>query len=69
MKQILEKEEVYIIIPVVEKKAEKAKEKSKGFKQKRKIRKQSYKHKKNIDINKIKNNIDASLYGARIYNQ
>ena len=69
MKQILEKEEIFVIIPVVEEKAEKAKLKSKEVKQKSKIRKHSKKHQQNIDINKIKNKINASIYNAGIYNR
>ncbi len=69
MEQILEKEEIYIIIPEIEEKAEKAKEKSKKIKQKRKLRIHSRKHQKNIDVNKIKNMIDASRYNAGFYNR
>ena len=69
MEQILEKEKIYIIIPVLEEKAEKTQEKSKEIKQKRKLRKDSRKHQKNIDVNKIKNRIDASKYSAGFYNR
>ena len=66
---MFEKEEIYIIIPVVEEKAEKAKQKSKDVKQKCKLRINSKKHQKNINVNKIKNRIDASRYNAGLYNR
>ncbi len=69
MNQILEKEEIYIIIPVVEENAEKVKKKSRKVKQKRKIRANFKRSQGNIEVNKIKNKIDASKYNAGFYNR
>ena len=69
MAQVLEKEEIYIIIPEVEEKAERVEKKSK--KAKRKVNAGSYAkdHEEKIYINKMKNTVDASTYIGGYYPQ
>jgi len=68
MGQVLEKEAIYVILPEIEEKAEKVDEKPKEIKKKLKFRKHAKQHQERIDINKIKNKMDASRYGATFYN-
>ncbi|MEE9377733.1 MAG: hypothetical protein V3V33_06820 [Candidatus Lokiarchaeia archaeon] len=69
MEQVFEKEAIYIIIPEIEEKAEKVKEKPKKVKKGLKLRKHVKQHQNRIDINKIRNKMDASRYGATFYNR
>ena len=69
MEQVFEKEAIYIILPKIEEKAEISKEKPIGIKRKLKLRKHVKQHQGRIDINKIKNNMDASRYGSTFYNR
>lgn len=69
MEQILEKEPIYIIIPEIEEKAENVKEKPNKIKKTLKLRKHAKQHQERIDINRIRNKIDASRYGATFYNR
>ena len=69
MDQVLEKEAYYILLPEIEEKAEKVEEKPKEIKYKLKFRKHAKQHQERIDINKIKNKMDASRYGASFYNR
>ena len=69
MEQVLEKEAFYILLPEIEEKAEKVEEKPKEIKYKLKFRKHAKQHQERIDINKIKNKMDASRYGASFYNR
>jgi len=69
MELVLEKEAIYIILPEIEEKAEKVEEKPKEIKKKLKFRKHANQHQERIDINKIKNKMDASTYGATFYNR
>ena len=69
MEQVLEKEAYYILLPEIEEKAEKVEEKPKEIKYKLKFRKHAKQHQERIDINKIKNKMDASRYGASFYNR
>jgi len=68
MVQVFEKEEIYIIIPAIEEKEEKVKEKPRKIKNKIKLRKHAKQHQERIDINKIRNKMDASRYRATFYN-
>ena len=69
MEQVIEKEAIYIILPKIEEKAEKVEEKPKEIKKKFKFRKHAKQHQERININKIRNNMDASRYRASLYNQ
>ena len=69
MEQVIEKEAIYIILPEIEEKAEKVEEKPKEIKKKFKFRKHAKQHQERININKIRNNMDASRYRASLYNQ
>ncbi len=69
MEQVFEKEAIYILIPEIEEKAEKIKEKPKKVKKKLKLRKHVKQHQERIDVNKMKNKLDASRYGATFYNR
>ena len=69
MEQVFEKEAIYIILPEIEEKAEKAKEKPKKVKKKLKLRKHVRQNQNRIDVNKIRNKLDASRYGATFYNR
>ena len=55
MEQVLEKKAIYIILPEIEKKAEKVEEKPKEIKKKLKFRKHAKQHQERIEINKIRN--------------
>ena len=68
MGQVLGKEAIYVILPEIEEKAEKVDEKPKEIKKKLKFRKHAKQHQERIDINKLKNKMDASRYGATFYN-
>ena len=69
MELVFEKEAIYIILPEIEEKAEKVEEKPKEIKYKLKFRKHAKQHQERIDINKIKNELDVSRYGASFYNR
>lgn len=69
MELALEKEAIYIILPEIEEKAEKVQEKPKEIKKKLKFRKHAKQHQERIDINKIKNKMNASRYRATFYNR
>jgi len=69
MELALEKEAMYIVLPEIEEKVEKVEEKPKEITIKPKFRKHAKQHQERIDINKIKNKMDASRYGATFYNQ
>lgn len=69
MEQIYEKEAIYIILPEIEEKAEKVKEKPSKLKKKLKLRNHSKQHQERINVNKIRNKMDASRYGATFYNR
>lgn len=69
MELVLEKEAIYIILPEIEEKAEKVQEKPKEIKKKLKFRKHAKQHQERIDINKIKNKMNASRYRATFYNR
>jgi len=69
MELVLEKEAIYIILPEIEEKAEKVEEKPKEIKKKLKFRKHAKQYQERIDINKIKNKMNASTYGATFYNR
>ncbi len=69
MELALEKETIYIILPEIEEKAEKVQEKPKEIKKKLKFRKHAKQHQERIDINKIKNKMNASRYRATFYNR
>ena len=62
MVQVLEKEELYILIPEIEEKAEKAEEKVKKSKKKVKSGKFAKKHQERICINNARNKVDASVF-------
>ena len=62
MVQVLEKEEIYIIIPKAEEIEEKAEEKIIQSKKKVKSGRFAKKHQERICINNAKNKIDASIY-------
>jgi nucleoside diphosphate kinase len=65
----VEKEAIYIVIPVVEEKAEKIEEKKAQIKKKLKIRKHAKQHQERINVNKMKKKIDSSMYRATFYNR
>jgi hypothetical protein len=67
MVQVLEKEEIYILIPEIEEVAEKVEEKPKKVKRKLKLGKYAKQHQGRIDINKMKNKVDANIYRASLY--
>ena len=69
MELVIEKKPIYIILPEIEEKAEKVEEKPKEIKKKLKFRKHAKQHQERIDINKIKNKMDASRHGATFYNR
>lgn len=69
MELALEKEAIYIILPEIEEKAEKVQEKPKEINKKLKFRKHAQQHQERIDINKIKNKMNASRYRATFYNR
>ncbi|MFX0040649.1 MAG: hypothetical protein ACFFCY_12100 [Promethearchaeota archaeon] len=69
MVEVLEKEEIYIIIPEIKEKAEKVKEKQNKIVKKIKVLNHAKHLKKNININKIKNEVDSSLFGVNLYNR
>ena len=67
MVQVLEKEELYVIIPEIEEKAEKVEEPPKKVKRKIRLGKHAKQHQGRIDINKMKNKVDSSIYRAGFY--
>jgi len=69
MEQVLEKKAIYTILPEIEEKAEKVEEKPKEIKKKLKFRKHAKQHQERIDINKIRNKMDASRYRTTFYNR
>lgn len=69
MVKVLEKEEIYILIPEIKEKAEKVKEKQKKIRKKMKILKHSTHLQENININKMKNKIDSSIFRVNFYNR
>ncbi|TKJ18258.1 MAG: hypothetical protein CEE43_18530 [Promethearchaeota archaeon Loki_b32] len=69
MEQVFEKEPFYIVLPEIEEKAEKVEEKPKEIKKKLKFRKHAKQHQERIDINKIRNKMNASRYRATLYNR
>jgi hypothetical protein len=62
MVQVLEKEEIYIIIPKAEEIEEKAEEEVEKPKKKVKSGRFAKKHQKRICINNMRNKVDASVY-------
>ena len=69
MVQVLEKEEIYIIIPEIKKKAEKVKKEQKETRKRIKILKRSTRLQENININKTKNKVDSNMFGIYFYNR
>ncbi len=64
-----ENENLYIIIPFVEEKAENVKEEPKQIKSKFKIRKHTKQHQERININNVKNQVDSIVYIGQLYNR
>lgn len=69
MVQVLEKKELYIVLPVIEEEAKKVEKVQKRAKRKVKLSKHAKLHEDKIDINKIKSYADARVYRAGIYPQ
>lgn len=63
-KTVLEEEEIYLVIPEV---IEEVKEKIEPKPKKKFFKKYSKSHKKQIDINKLKNKLDANIYRGGIF--
>jgi hypothetical protein len=68
MVQVLEKKELYIVLPVIEEEAEKV-EKVEKLVNKKKIRlgKHTKQHEGRININKVKSYAEAKVYRAGFY--
>ncbi len=74
MVQVLEKLEnenqgLYIIIPLVEEKAENLKEEPEQIRVKFKFRKHAKQHQGRININNVKNKVDSIVYRGLTYNR
>ncbi|MFW9829125.1 MAG: hypothetical protein ACFFEY_16225 [Candidatus Thorarchaeota archaeon] len=68
MVQVLENKELYVIIPLLEEKAEKVENIEKKVKRKLiKLGKHAKQHEGKIDIKKVKNYADANVYRAGLY--
>ena len=74
MVQVLERlenenESLYIIIPLVEEKAEIVKEEPEQIKVKFKLRKHAKQHQERININNVKNKVDSIVYRGLTFNR
>jgi len=69
MVQVLEKEEIYVIIPEIKEKAEKVKKRQKKTRKRIKTLKHSTRLQENINVNKTKNKVDSSMFGINFYNR
>jgi hypothetical protein len=67
MVQVLEKKDLYIVIPVPEEKAEKVEKVEVKPRRKIKFGKHAKQHEDRIDIKKVKSYADSKVYRAGIY--
>jgi hypothetical protein len=67
MVQVLEKKELYIVLPVVEEEVEKVEKIEKKAKRKIRLGKHAKLHEGRIDINKVKSYAEARVYRAGFY--
>ncbi|MFW9969005.1 MAG: hypothetical protein ACFFDF_02315 [Candidatus Odinarchaeota archaeon] len=64
----LEKEAIYIVIPEVKEKAKKVEEKKKQFNREARIKRYAKQHQERVNINKIRNKVDACRFQVNLYN-
>ncbi|MFW9819305.1 MAG: hypothetical protein ACFFE5_06820 [Candidatus Thorarchaeota archaeon] len=72
MVQVLEKQEretIYVLIPEIEEKAEKIEKKKEQSKPKLKVGTSIKRHQERVNVNKVKNKVDACRFQANIYNR
>jgi division protein CdvB (Snf7/Vps24/ESCRT-III family) len=65
----LENEAIYLVIPVIEEKAKKIKEKPEQIKKRLKFRNHAKIHQEHICIDKMKKKVDSSIYRSGFYNR